>query len=193
MVQSYDPNEVLLTGENSFIRLHQEENGPRTTRASHWRILHCPSGPGHVLYIQGELTDNEPRIYSDNIAMTRWLQNEIEGLLDPNFADQDIPVTDAVFTRAGDSLTALTEVIESEDDSILMTWYDFEEPFMMRAEVGTNPDRPHLGVYSCFIAARRAQLTINGDVASGRPFPEMRGEKTSSTACLAWSETWVKG
>ena len=62
------------------------------TRVSHWRILYSPGGPGHVLFIQSDVTDNAVRVYSDNIAMTRWLQGEIESLLYPPFADQNIPV-----------------------------------------------------------------------------------------------------
>jgi hypothetical protein len=73
----------------------------------------------------------------------------------------------------------------------LLTWYDFIEPFTLRVEAGSVPGRPH-GVYSCFVPARQAQVTFNGAVAQGRPFPEMRGDKQSSTACLAWSETWVR-
>ena len=37
-----DPNQVCLTGENSFIRLQLEENGPQMTRVSHWRIFVLP-------------------------------------------------------------------------------------------------------------------------------------------------------
>ena len=145
-----------------------------------------------MLYIKGDLTDEEPRIYSDNIAMARWLQNEIEQLLNPDFTDQNIPVIDAVFNREGDPLTTVTEGIESDEDSILMSWYDFQKPFMMTLAVGSNPDRAHLGVYSCFIPARRAQLTINGEVSDGHTKLEKRGPNESSSSCLAWSETWVK-
>jgi hypothetical protein len=38
--------DVLLTGENNYMRLHSEENGPMTTRAAHWRVLVSPGGPG---------------------------------------------------------------------------------------------------------------------------------------------------
>ena len=38
----------------------------------------------------------------------------------------------------------------------------------------------------------KAQITINGDVAEGDVVKQMRGDKQSSTACLAWSETWVR-
>ena len=182
MANDFDPNNVLLTGENSFIRLHGDEDSPLSIQASHWRILYSPNGSGHVLYIKGDLTDEEPRIYSDNIAMARWLQNEIEQLLNPDFTDLNIPVIDAAFNREGDPLTTVTEVIESDEDSILMSWYDFQKPFMMTLAVGSNPDRAHLGVYSCFIPARRAQLTINGEVSDGYTKLEKRGPNESSSS-----------
>ena len=74
-----DPNRVLLTGENPYIRLSETDGGPVTTDASFWRILFSPGGPGHVLFLQSELTGGQPRIYTDNVQMTRWLQGEIQG------------------------------------------------------------------------------------------------------------------
>jgi hypothetical protein len=186
-----DPNQVRLTGENSFIRLHNEEGGPMLTRASHWRVLYSPAGPGNVLYLKSDLLEDQVLVYSDNIALARWLQEEIESLLFPEFADPSLPVVDAQFTKAGDGRSFWTEKVESEEDNVLLTWHDFVEPFMLRVEAGSAPGRPH-GVYSCFIPARQAQVTFNGIVAGGRPYPEMRGDKQSSSACLAWSETWVR-
>lgn len=186
-----DPNRVRLTGENSFIRLHVEEDGSALTRASHWRILYSPGGPGHVLFLQSDLTEGKVRIYSDNIAMTRWLQEEIESLLHPPFADQAIPVLEAEFDKSGNHHTFWTESVETDDERILLTWFDFGEPFMLTVAAGSVTGRPH-GVYSCFIPARRAQLTLNDQAAAGRPLPQKRGDKESSTACLAWSETWVR-
>ena len=190
MVNPTDPNKVLMTGENSFIRLQLEEDGPQITRASHWRVLLSPGGPGHVLFIMGDVTNDEVRIYTDNIAMTRWLQGEIESYLFHRFGDQDIPIIDSLFSRSGDHNTFWTESVESVEDTVVLTWYDFEEPYVLRSEPGSVEGRPH-GVYSCFLPAKRTQLTLNGMVARGRPFPEMRGDRQSSTACLAWSETWV--
>jgi hypothetical protein len=184
-----DPNHVRLTGENSFIRLLLQEGGPQITRVSHWRVLLSPGGPGHVLFLKSDVIEDEVRVYSDNIALARWLQEEIESLLFPEFADQSLPVIDAEFSRSGDGRSFWTETVESDDDIILLTWYDFIE--LLRAEAGSVPGRPH-GVYSCFVPARQAQVTFNGMVAQGRPFPEMRGDKQSSSACLAWSETWVR-
>ena len=185
-----DPNRVYLTGENSFIRLSQEEGAPQTTRVSHWRVLLSPGGQGHVLFLKSDAVDDEVRVYSDNIAMARWLQGAIESYLFPEFADSNLPVVEAEFTNSGDGRSFWTERVESDEDIISLTWYDFVEPFMLVASAGSTPGRP-LGVYSCFVPARNAQITINGEVAQGHVSQEMRGDKDSSTACLAWSETWV--
>ena len=44
----------------------------------------------------------EWRIYSDNLAMARWLQRTIQGVLNEETADTTIPVIDATFTKSGD-------------------------------------------------------------------------------------------
>ena len=173
MAAHTDPNQVRLTGENQYMRLHTEENGPMTTRASHWRILLSPAGPGHVLFLRSDVTEDESRIYSDNIA------------------DQTLPVIDAVFSRSGDTRAFWTEIVETPDEDIALTWYDFGEPFVISVPVGSVPERP-LGWTSVFVPARHVQLTLNGRAAIGRPFPEPRGDRMSSTAGLALSETWLR-
>src|SRR5579875_3240003 len=104
-----DPNHVILTGENPFIRLSERDDGELTTNASFWRIVLCPAGPGHVLYLKSELTDGAWRIYSDNIAMARWLQSTVQGMLNPELADTSIPVQEAAFSRSGDPRSFWTE------------------------------------------------------------------------------------
>ncbi|MGQ4806952.1 hypothetical protein NKDENANG_00290 [Candidatus Entotheonellaceae bacterium PAL068K] len=186
-----DPNQVRLTGENSFIRLADTADGPQTTRTSHWRVLWSPAGGGQALFMHSGLGDDRVVIYSDNIALARWLQEEIESALFPPFADQNLPVIAAAFEHWGDGRAFWTESVESDDETIRLTWYDFAEPFMITVAPGSIQGRPH-GVYSCFIPARRAQVTLNDNVAAGRVFPQERDGRQSSTACLAWSETWVR-
>ena len=88
---SADANRVILTGENPFIRLSAADDGPLTTDASFWRILFSPGGPGHVLYLKSELTDGRWRIYADNIAMARWLQWTVQGMLNAGDRGPDNP------------------------------------------------------------------------------------------------------
>ena len=186
---STDPNQVCFTGENNYMRLHTAEQDPMITRCSHWRALLSPSGSGHTLFLRSDVTDDEIRIYADNIALARWLQQEI--LTSGEFSDQTIAVTAAIFSRAGDTSYFWTETIETETEKISLTWYDFGEPFVINVPVGSVAERP-LGWSSVFVPARRAQLTLNGRVSSGLAFPEPRGDRTSSTAGLALSETWLR-
>ncbi len=185
-----DPNAVLMTGENSFIRLSSDGGKTLTDRASHWRVLWCPAGGGHALFLQSTLTGGAVRVYSDNIAVARWLQQTIESLLFPAFADTALPVTSAVFARHGGPWSSATESVVAADARITLSWYDCIEPFVLHAPPGFN-ERP-IGVFSCFFPARGAQLEVDGRAAPGKVWAEMRGDRQGSSACLAWSETWVK-
>jgi hypothetical protein len=190
MANPVDPNEVLMTGENSFIRLSRDAGKTLADRASHWRVLWCPAGAGTVLFLQSELTDNKVRIYSDNPAVARWLQKTIEALLFPAFADTSLPVIGAEFARGGDARSTAFETITSTTDRIRMTWWDTLEPFVLTMAPGTN-GRP-IGVFSTFFPARSAQIELNGRFATAQVWAEQRGDRQSSSACLAWSESWVK-
>ena len=189
MAPPVDPNNVLMTGENSFIRLSHDGGKTPSDRFSHWRVLWCAAGAGHVLFAQSELTDGKVRIYSDNAAVARWLQRTIEHLLHAPFADTGLPVVSAEFARAGDPRSTAVETVTSAADRIRMTWYDCIEPFVLNAPPGFN-NRP-IGVFSTFFPAKSAQVEMNGRFASGSPWAEMRGDRQGSSACLAWSETWV--
>ncbi len=190
MTQPIDAHEVLMTGENSFIRLSHDGGGMMSERTSHWRVLWCPAGAGHALFMQGELTGGQVRIYSDEIAVARWLQRTIETLLHPPFADEAAPVLPAVFTREGDPRAATVETVEADEDIIRLTWYDALEPFILNAPPSAT-GRP-LGVLSTFIPHASAQLSLNGRIATGAPWREQRGDHASSSAVLAWSESWLR-
>ena len=190
MASLTDPNEVMMTGENSFIRLSLDGGKTMTDRLSHWRVLWCPAGAGHALFMKSELTDGKVRIYSDNLAVARWLQENIESVLFAEFADTEVPVTAAIFDRIGDPHSTTVERIESDEDIIRMTWYDGIDAFVMHAAPGVD-GRP-IGVFTTFFPARSAQLSMNGNFARGKPWAETRGDRQSSSCVLAWSETWVK-
>src|SRR5216684_4218996 len=100
MTPPVDPNEVLMTGENSFIRLSTDGGKTLTDRFSHWRVLWCPDGAGHVLFAHSTLIDGPVRNFSDNQAGARWLQKAIEDLPYPQFGDKVIPVKAAQFSPA---------------------------------------------------------------------------------------------
>jgi hypothetical protein len=186
-----DPNHVILTGENPFIRLSAKDGDPNTTDASFWRILFCPAGPGHVLYLKSELTDNRWRIWSDNIAMARWLQSTVQGMLNAETADLGIPVIDAEFTRAGDPRYFWTERVVAQGEEISLTWYEIGEPLLIHTRPNEIPDRRY-GVCTILLPALAARLSRNGIQAAGRPWPREREGRPFSTCALAFSESWTE-
>jgi len=185
-----DPNKLILTGENPFIRLSTTDSGTNfTTNASYWRIITCPAGPGHVLYLKSELTGDKWRIYSDNIAMARWLQSTVQGMLNAELADQSIPVTDAYFSKEGDPRYFWTERIEAHDEDIALTWYNIGEPLLIHTQ--PNTERPY-GVCTVLIPALGARLVRNGTQAVGQAWPREREGRPFSTCALAFSESWTE-
>jgi hypothetical protein len=172
-----DPNRVIVTGENPFIRLSAKQGDPLSTSASFWRIIFCPGGPGHVLYLNSELTDNRWCIYSDNIAMARWLQTTVQGMLNAELEDISIPVIDAQFS--------------ARDEEIILTWYELGDPLLIHTQPNEVPGRRY-GLSTILVPALGAQLSRNGRHAVGRPFPAEREGRPFSTSALAFSESWTE-
>lgn len=186
-----DPNAVVLTGENPFLRLSATDNGTNfSTNASYWRIITCPAGPGHVLYLKSELTADKWRIYSDNIAMARWLQSTVQGMLNADLLDESIPVTEASFYKEGDPRYFWTEAVSAHDEEIALTWYNIGEPLLIHTQPNTEPGRPY-GVCTVLIPALGARLTRNGVQAVGKAWPREREGQPFSTCALAFSESWT--
>jgi hypothetical protein len=186
-----DPNRVVLTGENPFIRLSAKDGDPLSTDASYWRIIFCPAGPGHVLYLRSELTDNRWRIYSDNIAMARWLQSTVQGMLNKDLADTTLPVVEAEFSKSGDPRDFWTERVVARGEDISLTWHDLGDPLLIHTQPNATPDRPY-GVCTVLVPALAARVSRNGAQAAGRPWPRQREGRPFSTSALAFSESWTE-
>jgi len=187
-----DPNRVIVTGENPFIRLSVKDGDPNSTDASFWRILFSPSGPGHVLYLKSELTEGLWRIYSDNIAMARWLQSTVQGMLNPELKDLTIPVIDAEFSKSGDPRYFWTERVVSIDEEVLLTWHDIGDPLLLHTQPNAEPNPRPYGVCTVLVPALSARLTVNGEQAAGQPWKREREGRPFSTCALAFSESWTE-
>ncbi|NJO32827.1 MAG: hypothetical protein HC869_06485 [Rhodospirillales bacterium] len=186
-----DPNKTILTGENPFIRLSKKDGDPNSTDASFWRIIFSPAGPGHVLYIKSEVTENRRLIYSDNIAMARWLASTVQGMLNAETKDPATPVIDAEFSKSGDPRYFWTERVNARGEELTLTWYDIGEPLLIHTQPNQQPDRPY-GVCTVLIPAMGARLTRNGVDAVGSPWRREREGRPFSTCALAFSESWTE-
>src|SRR5437016_12069014 len=138
-----NPHQLILIGENSFIRLSSDGGRTASTRCSHWRVLWSPSGAGHALFVDSGATEGV-RIYGDSVPLVRFLQTEIESLLYKPFSATDLPVIAATFERNGLPTAACGEIVRTDRDDIRLNWSDFLEPFNFAADPGFD-GRP-LGV-----------------------------------------------
>ena len=184
-----EPHDVVMTGENSFIRLSADGGKTVVDRLSHWRVLWSPAGQGHALFIDSTLTGAQPRIYTDNAGVARFLQRTIETLLYKGFGAESLPLIDAKFERSGNSLSTVHERITSADDDIVMNWSDLGTPFLLNIAPGK---RWPIGAHATLIPASDVQLTLNGKAAAAQPFTHTRYGDPVSDCCLAWSETWKR-
>ena len=187
-----DPNKVHFSGENSFIRLRTEADGPDTTACAHWRTLISPSGPGTCLFLRSDATGGEVKLYADNVGMARWLQSELEAILNPPFADTAMPISEAAFSREGAFRSTYREIVDSADGRIELSWSDMGEPFMLTLPPD-NPDTGPWAVYSCLTPCRTATLEVAGTRAEGTAYENVMFGHPSSSSCIAWSETWLRG
>jgi hypothetical protein len=188
---SVDDNKVIITGENNFFRLSAKDGDPTTSEVSFWRTLMCAAGPGYAAFIKSELTGNQWRIYSDNIAMARWLQQTIEGMLHEECKDLTLPVIESRFSHEGDPNYFWTERITAYDTEIVMTWSEFGDPILVHTRPNETPNRPY-GVCTVLVPALQIQLTVNGVRAQGRAWPRDRQGRPFSTGGLGLAESWTE-
>ena len=186
-----DPNRVVLTGENPFLRLSETDGAAFGTNASFWRVITSGGGPGHVLYVKSELTEDKWRIYADNIAMARWLQTTVQGMLNAELKDTAIPVTEAVFSKSGDPRDCWTETAVAHGETLSLTWHDIGDPLLIHTYPNVGPDARPYGVCTVLIPALGARFTRNGVQAKGTAFPRGREDRPFSTCALAFCESWT--
>jgi hypothetical protein len=202
VAQGVKAGRVYLTGENPVIRLLDKPGGTVLTFASYWRIVWSPAGPGHVCYLttgdgkspadlRVALTDN--RLLYDYIT-----ENIMAPVLDKDIAERPYAPVAATFddpgrgtfSTDGSVMTERRITGRSNKYTVALVWHDFGEPFQLDTPVGgaANP----FGVTSLFIPAKSASVLINDKKAAGNVYPQMRGPAQSSSAFLAFSESWVK-
>jgi len=184
-----NPHELILIGENSFVRLSTDGGKTASTRCSHWRVLWTPVGAGHALFVDSPVTGGV-RIYADSVPLARFLQKEIEYLLYKPFGDTDIPVTAATFERDGLPPGVAHELAHANNEEIGLSWTDYLQPFNFAAPPGF--DKRPIGVQTTFFPASTASFSVGGRKAEGTPWRMDRGGKPCTTACLAWCESWFK-
>jgi hypothetical protein len=187
---------VAVIGENPGIRLVVKDGAPPSTSVSFWRVLQSPAGAGHVCFVTSDIAGDGPTpddvrlAFADNLKLAEYVALQLMTAFDKAYGEKPFPVSVARFEHSGDTATAWKESIKSDAYTIELVWRDFYDPFVIESRAGV-PHNPYT-ILSTFIPARAAEVIINGKRAAGNPTPRMRGTRQSSSAFLAFAETWLK-
>lgn len=187
---------VAVIGENPGIRLVTKEGSSPSTSVSFWRVFQSPAGMGHVCFVTSDIKGDGPTsddirlAFADNEKLAEYVALQLMTAFDKTYGEKPFPVRRARFERSGDTMTAWKETLTADGYTIELVWRDFYEPFAIESRAGV-PHNPYT-ILSTFIPARAAEVIINGTRAAGTATPRMRGTRQSSSAFLAFAETWLK-
>jgi len=200
--ESVRPAEVDWSGENPGMYLKETASGPFVTIISFFRVVTSPHGRGHAAFLlldpHGDgknpvkpnicLTDNEPlakylcKDFVSNFGASRTAKALGSLAYKPGWD----------FVSGGDGRSNHVEWFRSAIGQIQLNWNKLSEPFLVDLDPEESATGSHRMV-SLFFDARQVSGSINGNGFDGKPFPrEFAGKTDSSTAFLAFSESWIK-
>ena len=193
---------IIWTGENPYIRLFDGESGLVVTSISLFRIVYSAQyGNGHALFLMSDLDadgfspkDDYFVCLTDNLVLANWLKEEVvvgyTGFKDMPNKYSAMPIIEAKeFYSTGDPSQSWTETVKAEGIEIELSWKSLDTPFY--AEIPSS-DWPNT-VCTVLQASRNVDVLIDGKRPKGRIKDEDFYGKSSTSCCLAFSETWLAG
>jgi len=198
---TFNPNKVDWSGENPGMYLKEAADGPFVTLISFFRVVTSPHGKGHAAFMlldpHGDggnpkkpnvcLTDNEPlaEYLKKGFVSCFGAFKGVMGLSNVQMK----PGRD--FISSGDGSISHTESFVSTIGQVSLTWEQLSPPFMVELMKEQSATRAH-EMFSLFLECTAVKATINGKSVAGKPFPRDWVGRKSTTAFLAFSETWIK-
>lgn len=187
---------VVFSGENPGLTLMKPGTGEQVAAASYWRCVYSEHGEGNALLIWADPTGSglgelaPHAIYTDNRGVAKLVTERFTqhfgGFKDLNFPA--IEPTFARFFQESDSRWYHRVVCNPGDQVIELTWWDVLAYNVVESdnyELGDTKWRLTTVICPC----SSASISVNNEPVQG----EVRvneGETTSSSAFLAFSETW---
>ena len=200
--QPINPGRVDWSGENPGMYLKETQEGPFVTLISFFRVVTSPHGKGHAAFLlldpqgDGRSSDRPNLCLTDNEPLADYLRR---GFVAHFSAFRNARGLDTVrfqpgwdFVAGGNGTSHHAEWFRSTAGQVCLSWSDLSDAFLVEFDREHSATGKH-EMISLFFDARSASATVHGKAVAGRPFPrEFAGRKNSSTAFLAFSETWVK-
>jgi hypothetical protein len=181
--------------------LKETPDGPFVTLISFFRVVLSPHGRGHAAFLlldpygDGKtagkpnlcVTDNEPlaRYLKDGFVPSFAAFRGADGLAHCRFEKG------SQFIASGDARTTYTERFRGECGEVSLTWEPLTDAFMVELPKEKSATGRH-EMFSLFVTAGGVRVSIDGKGVAGHPVPRDMAGKQTSTAFLAFSETWVR-
>lgn len=192
-----NPAPVDWSGENPGLYLREHADGPYTCLASLFRVVYSPYGPGHALVLLWDPAAAHPLngIYTDNDNLAAWLRDNFVAYFaafkgNPLLASLPLLPLEGV-RRSGDAICEYGEAISANGHAIRLVWSGLSEPYLVELPVERSATGKH-EMFSLFLDAREGFIEVDGQRGRGQAFPRDYHGRKSSSAFLAFSETWVK-
>ncbi len=188
---------VVISGENPGLTLYRAGTDEVILRASYWRSVYSAGGDGNALLIWVDPsvmptgTTAPHAIFTDNPAVARIVTDRFTqyfgGFDTLGFGEMD--TTNARFSQDGDGRWYHRVVCNTGEMVIELTWVEpIAHNLVQNNDYTLGPSTYTLATVIC--PCRQAQVMLNGTLIEG-DVRVTEGDSTSSSAFLAFSETWV--
>jgi hypothetical protein len=195
------PGTVDWSGENPGMYLKETPDGAFVTLVSFFRVVVSPHGRGHALVLlESPMLDTSlPEALNvcvtDNEALARWLAQEFVACFG---AFRGVPALESMryvplagAQASGDQRAGYTEWVKGDGVEVTLSWEALGEPFMVELPRDRSATGRH-EMFSLFVEAQRVTAAVNGRRLRGQPVARDFAGRRSSSAFLAFSETWVR-
>ena len=155
-----------------------------------------PGRIGHVCFVTSDITGDGPTpddvrlAFTDNEKLAEYVALQLMTAFDKAYGEKPFPVRRARFERKGDTATAWTESLAADGYRSSSSGATCSSRLPSRARPASRTTRTRSSRPSS--RRRSADVIINGQRAAGQATPRMRGTRQSSSAFLAFAETWLK-
>lgn len=190
---------VIFSGENPALTLYQPGTEQIVAAASYWRCVYSPQGEGNALLLWidpeasglGELAQTV--IYADNAGVARLVADRFTQHFGQfrNRGFDRIEPRPARFFQESDSRWYHRVACNSGQGVVELTWWDvLDYEMRYRPDYQLGPSRWELHTVICPCASARIQ--VNNHTVPGEVRAKREATPPSSSAFLAFSETWLE-
>ncbi len=190
-------DKIVFSGENPGLTLYKPGTDQVIAKVSYWRCVYSAAGDGNatLIWVDPEasgLGEAAPHaIFSDNPAMARIVADRFTQHF-PGWGElgfDTVEPTHARFFQEGDGRWYHRVVSNTGELVIELAWWDvIEHQMTIRQEYQVGPTSWDLATLIC--PCKEASISVNNMPVEGEVRWKTDGDSPSSSAFLAFAETW---